>query len=224
MYYCRICGAKIEDAGILISQGLQAPKLCEQCRRKVRSYRPKMVVRHECERALFVKLGSGFVNALHYEGEAQPGTVEGWKSTIYSVGGPTFGPWGGARHDGKYLVYFRNTEPQVRASYLMRIMKKTALDYPGEWTYLVFEPLPEGKEEPNLIVDLKFVRIWKRTLKGFGRQFDDYYPIEEAHEELLSGGSRANSGRFGNKWVIYVKEGGQQHETKESVSSGAVEG
>lgn len=223
MMYCRICGAKIEDAGVLISQGLQSPKLCEPCRRRVRSYRAKTVVRHECERALLVKLGDGFVNVLRYEGEAQPGSVKGWKSAIYSIGGPGFGPWGGARYSGKYLVYFKNTEPLAGASYLMRIMKKTALDCPATWIYLVFEPLPEGEREPTLIVDFKFIRVWKTTLKGFGRQFDEYYPIEEPHEELLSGWCKANTGRFGNNWIIYVKEE-RQHETKESVSSGAGEG
>ena len=52
-----------------------------------------------------------------------------------------------------------------------------------------------------------FRRVYKTTLKGFGRQFDRTYPVPgQPLKTWLSGWSSSRSGRYGNEWqlVLYV--------------------
>jgi len=202
---CRVCGKEIEDWGVLVAKGATPPKLCEPCRRQIREYRAKMIVKHEPIRVVEAKLGPRLVRNLRPEGKCENFAPQIYPQCFkYSIGGRGFGPWGGARFEKKYIIY-TYIEPQPEAPVLVRLMRKQEAEGCLRWFYLVFEP-PVSEEPPNLWLELWFTRVWKWTLKGFGRQFKRYYPINVPHETLLTGGSRANSGRFGNHWELILCE------------------
>ena len=199
--YCKICNSEIKDYGYLTQKYGNPPQRCEKCRRESRSYRAKTSVARELLKQKVVVLGEGFLNALVPE---QPAGKH--SGPVFSIGGRDFGPWGGAAFEAKYLIHV--PDPSVErllpdTPYDFRLMMKTAAESGDSWLYIVLEPTDEPAK---LRLDLKFTRVYKYTLKGFGRQFDETYPIEEPHEEVLSGWSHARSGRYGNRWKLYLAE------------------
>lgn len=207
---CHVCGKEIIDYNHIISIGMNPPKKCEECRRKLRDYRPSSPdVRRECVGEYTVLLDASFSDALRLE--HRPVWLDGQarneekfanrtgKDFIYSIGGRDFGPWGGATHGGKFLVH---SFAQIGSGRIVniRIMRKFAGG--GEWTYLVFSPAND--EKTALSLHLRFTRVFKSTLKGLGQQFNRHYPIECSHQAIFSGYSSARSGRFGNEWCVYI--------------------
>ena len=190
MKNCILCNNEIKDYGYLLTKGFKAPKYCETCRRKIRNYRSTNEVERELVDAWLVKLDNSFLENLCHDGKN------------YYLGGPTFGPKGGVVFKQKYLVFFpHGGGPEVRKTYVMRLMKKTYQD--KEWLYLAFD---ETDEESVFELKLKFTRVYKTTLQGYGRQYDHSFPIEEEHEVVLEGWSHCRSGRFGNEWALYLNK------------------
>jgi len=201
MKLCIVCGTEISDYDILVARGLNPPKYCEVCRHQIRNYRPKISVKHELCNAWVAKPTSRLLSQLKYEGIAEKGKDPQRKEVFkYSLGGRDFGPWGGASYDEKYMVYAIE-KLEANQPYLIRLMKKINIETNKSWLYLVFEA---DNSETDLTMDIQFTRIWKTTLKGYGRQFDEEHPVEVPYEVVLQGGSTARSGRYGNNWVLYI--------------------
>ena len=201
---CILCGEHIRDAKILVAKGLTPPKLCELCRHKVRDYRTQVTVEHILEEALVVRLDASFIGALRKETRERN---KGGEGDIYSLGGAEFGPWGGASHTGKTLFHVY-CDLEEGKKVLLRNMTKRDVESGHSWTYFVLEDAPDGPHDGNdgiAVLCFQFTKVYKRTLKGFGRQFHDSFPIEGDHRVLLRGSSSARSGRFGNSWAMYVK-------------------
>lgn len=201
MNICKICNGEIKDYGYLLQKYGNAPQRCEKCRRESRIYRAKIAVIRELLDQRVVKLGEGLIENAQLEKEKEKKS-----GAIYSIGGREFGPWGGAEFSDKFLIHVlgRTGSLEPNTSYDFRLMKKTDTETGKSWTYIVLEPT---QEDTNLILDFRFTRIYKTTLKGYGRQFDDSYPVEVEHETILTGWSTARSGRYGNEWELFLLEG-----------------
>lgn len=211
MLQCQICNQQITDLGALQARygaGYVPPKMCENCRRQTRRYRAKTSVTRELVSAHVVSLDASFIDALVKQEKPFEPRNRKRNSAAYTLGGPKFGDWGGARFTEKHLVHV-HCAMHTGAHVLLRVMRKADTESGRSWVYLVIEKTDEIAENT---LEFKFTRVYKRTLKGLGRQFDDAYPIEEPHETILRGGSNATSGRFGNEWQLYIREGVEEIE------------
>ena len=199
---CILCGGDIGDAKVLVARGLNPPKLCEICRHKVRDYRTQATVEHMLEEALIVRLDASFIGALRKETRER---TKGGEGDIYSLGGDRFGPQGGAAHDGKTLFHVYCDLEEGKEVLLRNMTKRDTLSG-HSWTYFVLENAPDGSHQ-NEVASLcfQFTSVYKSTLKGFGRQFRNSFPIEGDHRVLLNGSSSARSGRYGNAWAMFVR-------------------
>jgi len=202
---CILCGGEIQDAAILEARYGTTPKVCEPCRAKSRPHRePKIPAWHRLIDQAVCRVQWSYIT-LHGPNEGPDGR-QYWRGKI---GGRMYGPWGGASHGGGYVV-ISYVPPGSAEPVLARLMVKQAAETVERWKYVVLEPapsevVPEGEELPVLAVH--FTRIYKTTLKGFGRQFDRKRSAPGiVLKAWLSGWSSSRSGRFGNEWqlVLYV--------------------
>jgi len=205
MNRCILCGGEVQDAAIIEARYGTKPKLCELCRAKARPHRePKVPAWHRLIDQAVCQVDWNHIT-LHGPHKAPDGR-EYWRGR---VGGRMYGPWGGASHGGGYVV-ISYVPPGFDGPVLARLMEKEAADGVQKWKYVVLEPapielVPEGEELPILAVH--FTRIYKTTLKGFGRQFDRKRSAPgQVVKTWLSGWSTSRSGRYGNEWslIIYV--------------------
>lgn len=198
---CLKCGAPIPDAQHLkkVLNMQEAPKYCEVCRRDMHEYRKKGVISRQ------------------EKGRWDNSIIENWpfvperndnndQYDIFHIGGREFGPYGGASHTGKKLV-FVNKNWDYSQPALIRLMEKKAINKEQSEDineYVVIDPA-QDKTVPQKHVYYA-VSYHKTTFKGMSRDRNQRYDIEGEYETILSGGGGARSGRFGNFWELIIGE------------------
>ena len=197
MRLCRICGNVISDYDIIVDKGLAPPKLCEVCRHMSKKQRNRTKVRHELIASWIVRLDKipfRMERIASYSDASIP------HAKIMSLGGYSFGPWGGKIHSGKYLFY-AYTDVEEGAIVQLRKMRKINLDRDKEWIYFVIEPA--NGAQPTHTLKFMFTRIFKKAFKEGDKEFDNL-KVLESDDIILSGSSIARDGKFGNDWVLYL--------------------
>lgn len=205
MAHCQVCGEEIRDAKLIQAWYRTTPKLCEPCRVRLHKKRQGRIP------AIHERLDMALVrvdwSSIKVESSAKaPDGRQYWRCY---VGGRMYGPWGGADHQGKYII-MSYVRPGSSEPVLSRLMRKTSVETGEAWLYVVLQPAPDDADTDDLpVLAVHFERVWKRTLKGLGGQFDERHePSGEVVATWLRGGSHARSRRYGNTWslIIYVPE------------------
>ena len=197
MRLCRICGNVISDYDIIVDKGLAPPKLCEVCRHMSKKQRNRTKVRHELIASWIVRLDKipfRMERIASYSDASIP------HAKIMSLGGYSFGPWGGKIHSGKYLFY-AYTDVEEGAIVQLRKMRKINLDKDKEWIYFVIQPA--NGAHPTHTLKFMFTRMFKKAFKEGDKEFDNL-KVLESDDIILSGSSIARDGKFGNDWVLYL--------------------